>query len=68
MRKLKISNEFLLIVNPCFKEIQLTMLEWLESFEEDLKGDFVCVGALGVAHNYVDYVDKTHFVCKLLLF
>ena len=44
------------------------MLEWLESFEEDLKGDFVCVGALGVAHNYVDYVDKTHFVCKMLLF
>ena len=68
MRKLKISNEFLLIVNPCFKEIQLTMLERLESFEEDLKGDFVSVGTLWVAHNYVDYVDKTHFVCKMLLF
>ena len=44
------------------------MLEWLESFEEDLKGDFVSVGTLWVAHNYVDYVDKTHFVCKMLLF
>ena len=33
------------------------MLEWLESFEEDLKGDFVSVGTLGIAHNDVDYVD-----------
>ena len=35
----------------------LTVLEWLESLEEDLEGDVVLERALGVAHDHIDYVD-----------
>ncbi len=34
----------------------LTMLKWLEYFEENLKRDWIEEAAFGVAHDYVDNV------------